>query len=139
MEGSLTLHWFEESQSEPFSWHAVPCMPLALPKSGRLWTGLVLAILLPQRYLVAQNPTPRLIFDHPLIVSVLVGPAVPFGSWFVVCCQLTWPGRPGRPSPLVVLSDRFGSVGPDGWSLLGLTHCVLYLSEVESGLRIIRV
>ena len=124
MEGPSTLPWFAESQSEHSGWHAVPGMPLVLPKSGRLWTGLVSALLLPQRYSAVQNPTLQSICDHPLIVSVLVGPAVPLGHLFVVGCQLTWPGCPGRPLPLIVLSDMFGSVGPDGWSAFG-AHSLL--------------
>ena len=119
MEGSSTLPWFVASQSELSGWHAVPCMPLVRPKFGRLWTGLVSALLLPQRYSVVQNPTLRLICDRPWIASALVGPAVPLGHLFVVGCQLTWLGCPGRPSLLVILSGRFGSVGPDGWSAFG--------------------
>jgi hypothetical protein len=119
MEGSSTLPWFAESQSELSGWHVVPCMPLVLPKFGRLWTGLVSALLLPQRYSVVQSPTLRLICARPSIVSILVGPAVPLVHLFVVGCQLTWPGCPGRPLLLVHLSGRFGSVGPDGWSAFG--------------------
>ncbi len=37
-EGSSTHPWSGVSPSEPFDWHAVPCMPFELPKSGHPWT-----------------------------------------------------------------------------------------------------
>jgi hypothetical protein len=120
MEGPPTRSGFELSPSRPVGWHAVPCMPLALPRFGHLWIGLVSVLLVPQMYLAVQILILPLKCGHPWIVSVPVGPAVHLGNASVVGCRWILPGCPGRPLLLVGLSGMTGSVDPNRWSVFGV-------------------
>ena len=119
-EGPPTHSGFELSPSRPVGWHAVPCMPLALPRFGHLWIGLVSVLLVPQMYLAVQILILPLKCGHPWIVSVPVGPAVHLGSAFVIGCRWILPGCPGRPLLLVIPSGRTGSADPNRWSVFGV-------------------
>ncbi len=71
-----------------------------------------------------------------LIVSVPVGPVVFLGHSFVVGCRWILLDCPSRLLPLIVSSGTFIQIGGP---LLEFTHRRLYLSEVDSGLGIIRL